>query len=159
MQPISVPFTPSGLGRVEFTAGVSTADRKSFYSVNFKLDSGSDFTTISCNDLIKLGYTQDFLQNCPLYANEASTATEELKLQLRYITDVSLKFGDRELQGCRIFFAPDTELRSLFGSDVLKYFNWEVNYDESKLKLTQRASVPALTLGEKPIQIYNLADN
>jgi predicted aspartyl protease len=159
MQPIIIDFEPSGLGRVEFDANVLTGDRKSLSSVYFKLDSGSDFTTISCADLEDLGYTQEFLQNCPLYGSDASTATGELKLQLRYITDVSIKFGDRELQGCRIYFALGTKLRSLFGSDILKYFNWEVNYDENKLRLTQRAALPQLAADEKPIQIYTLAES
>jgi hypothetical protein len=98
MQPIIIPFAPSGLGRVEFTASVLAGDRKSLGNVDFKLDSGSDFTTISCDDLKKLGYTQEFLQGCPVHANVASIATEEITLQLQYITDVSIKFGDRELQ-------------------------------------------------------------
>jgi hypothetical protein len=159
MQPIVIDFEPSGLGRVEFSAKVLTGDRKSLGLVYFKLDSGSDFTTISCADLEDLGYTQDFLQSCPVYGSDASTATNELKLQLRYISGVSIKFGDRELQGCRIYFALGTELRSLFGSDILKYFNWEVNYDENKLRLTQRAALPQLPDGEKPIQIYALAES
>jgi hypothetical protein len=156
MQPIIIPFTPSGLGRIEFTAMVSTSDRKTLRNVDFKLASGSDFTTISCNDLEELGYTQEFLQKCPVHEGKASAAAAELALQLQYITDVSLKFSDRELQGCRIFFALGTKLRSLFGCDILKYFNHEINYDANELRLTQRATLPALSVGEEPIQIYTL---
>jgi predicted aspartyl protease len=159
MQPIIIGFRPSGLGRVEFSADVLTGDMKTLGSVLFKLDSGSDFTTISCKDLEELGYPQEFLQNCPVYGSDASTATEELRLQLRYIAGVSIKFGDRELQGCRIYFALGTELRSLFGSDIMKYFNWEVNYDENKLRLTQRTALPQMAADEKPIQIYTLAES
>jgi hypothetical protein len=157
MQPIIIPFTPNGLGRVEFVANVLISDKKSLRSVFFKLDSGSDFTTISCGDLAKLGYTQEFLQKCPVHKGKASAAATELTLQLQYITDVSIKFGDRELQGCRIFFALGTELRSLFGCDILKYFNHEINYDMNELRLTQRSSLPVLSVGEEPIQIYTLA--
>ncbi|MDR0220047.1 MAG: retropepsin-like domain-containing protein [Lachnospiraceae bacterium] len=128
--------------------------RKSLHLVKFKLDSGSDFTTINQDDLYDLGYTLEFLQNCPIHASGASTASDGLKLQLRYITDVSIKLGDRELQGCRIYFSCDTNLRNLFGCDILKYFNWETNYDKGELRLTQRDSAPLLLPDEIPLQIY-----
>jgi hypothetical protein len=157
MQPIVIPFTPHGLGRVVFEAEVLTSDRKSLREVSFKLDSGSDFTTISCDDLADLGYSQEFLQNCPIHTKEASGPTEKTTFPLQYIESVSIKFEERELQGCRIFFALGTELRSLFGSDILKYFNWEVDNDEGELRLTQRETLPVLSEGEVPIQIYAVA--
>ena len=51
MHPIIIPFDTNNLGRVEFDADVMTGDRMSLGRVEFKLDSGSDFTTISCDDL------------------------------------------------------------------------------------------------------------
>jgi hypothetical protein len=156
MQPIIINFETSGLGRVGFSADVSTANGKSFDDVDFKLDSGSDFTTISRDDLFDLGYTLEFLQSCPIYEGGASTASEGLKLQLRYITDVSIKFGDREIKGCRIYFSLDTNLRNLFGCDILKYFNREIDYDKGELRLMQRAAMPQLIVGETPLHIYTL---
>ncbi|MDR0220246.1 MAG: retroviral-like aspartic protease family protein [Lachnospiraceae bacterium] len=155
MQAINIHFEPHGLGRVEFDAEVSTGDKKSLHKIAFKLDSGSDFTTLSCDDLKKLGYTEEYLQNRPTHVNKASGATEEITL--RFIEGVSIKFGERELQGCKVFFALGTELRSLFGSDILKYFNWEVDNDEGELRLTQRETLPELSEGEVPIQIYAVA--
>jgi len=96
MQPIIVPFTPNNLGRVIFEAQVMTGDRKSFNDVEFKLDSGSDFTTISCDDLAILGYECDFLESCPFHNTQVSTASGDLILPLRYISDVSIKFDNRE---------------------------------------------------------------
>ncbi|MDR0249494.1 MAG: hypothetical protein LBI44_07595, partial [Oscillospiraceae bacterium] len=104
MQPIVIPFKPSGLGRAEFSADVSKANGKSFEAVYFKLDSGSDFTTLSHDSLRILGYTPDFLQSCPTHTGGVSTASEGLQLQLRYISNVTVKFGDREIQGCRVYF-------------------------------------------------------
>ena len=158
MLPIIIDFSSSNLGRVEFDADVITGDRKSLKSVEFKLDSGSDFTTLSCDDLEMLGYDMEYLKSCPYHNTRASTASEDLVLPLQYITDVSIKFGERELQGCRIFFALGTNLRSLFGSDILKYFNREINYDYNELRLTELKSKPILSPGEKPIQIYTLSD-
>jgi len=157
MEQISIPFNFNSRGRVDFLADVMTSDRKSFDGVWFKLDSGSDFTTINCEDLYNLGYTQEFLASCPFHPNSASTASSEIQLQ--YIKNVSIKFNDREIQGCRIFFALDSQLRSLFGSDILKYFNWEVNYDKRLLSLKQAEYKPELSTGEALLQIYAIEGN
>lgn len=156
MLPIIIPFEPNSLGRVEFTAHVMTGDRKSLKKVDFKLDSGSDFTTVSCDDLDRLGYTQEYLKSCPHHGGGATLAMDENRTPLQYITNVSIKFGDRELQHCRVFFALGTSLRSLFGSDILKYFNREVCYDTGELRLLERKDKPQLSTGETPIEIYSI---
>ncbi|MCL2004227.1 MAG: retropepsin-like domain-containing protein [Oscillospiraceae bacterium] len=132
-----------------------TADRKSFVDITFKLDSGSDFTTLSCEDLDALGYSKEHLHSCKVFG-KASTASGEVDLQ--YIENISIKFGDRELQGGRIFFALETEMRSLFGSDILKYFNREINYDKCELRLNKTENPPGLAQGETPIQIYSVSN-
>ena len=81
MEPIIIPFDSNSLGRVDFTADVMKGDYKSFGSVMFKLDSGSDFTTIDHEDLDELGYTQAFLQSCPYHPTSASTASSNIQLQ------------------------------------------------------------------------------
>ena len=156
MHPIVIPFDTNNLGRIEFDIDVMTGDRKTLGTVEFKLDSGSDFTTVSCDDLETLGYTPEYLKSCPFHQTKASTASDEYHLPLQYIVNVSIKIGDRELQGCRIFFAPDTKLRSLFGSDILKYFDWEVSYSRGELLLTELSCKPLLSEGETLIQIYYL---
>jgi len=156
MVPIVIEFTPDSLGRVEFDAQIMTADRKSLKKVRFKYDSGSDFTTVSCDDLIRLGYTQEFLQSCPYHFAGATLATNEHRTKLQYISNVSIKFGERELQHCRIFFAFGTTLRNLFGSDILKYFNREICYDCGELILSERKQSPGLSKGETQIEIYSI---
>jgi hypothetical protein len=136
-----------------------TGDRKSLRRTLFKLDSGSDFTTISIEELKKLGYTGNFLRACPFYESGASGASDEIKLSLQYITNVSIKFGNRELQGCRVFFALGTTLRSLLGSDILKYFNFEINYDSGEFRLAEAVTRPRIVDGEPRIQIYSLEQN
>jgi hypothetical protein len=156
MRPINILIERNSLGRVVFEAQVSKGDFKSFGSVWFKLDSGSDFTTLHVKDLYDLGFTHEQLKNCPVHSNLASTASEDGNLTLQYLSNISVKFGDRELQGCRVFFALDTNLRSLFGSDLLKYFNYSVSYDDGILRLTETKEKPILSKGEVPIQIYSL---
>jgi len=156
METIVIDIESNNLGRIIFILDILKGDFKSFNPVKFKLDSGSDFTTVSAKDLYDLGYTREFLEKCPEHIESASTASEDNNLKLQYITNVSIKFGDRELQGCRIFFALDTNLRSLFGTDILKYFNWEVNYDTGILQLTKTTNEPKLSPGEVPLQIYTV---
>ena len=48
--PIVINFKPSNLGRVNFELDVRRADGLSHRRVMFKLDSGSDFTTLSMRD-------------------------------------------------------------------------------------------------------------
>lgn len=153
MESIVITFSPQVTGRIEFGVEVMTADRLSFRTVEFKLDTGSDFTTLSCDDLLLLGYTDAFLQTCNIYGKASSAAGD---LDLRYIDNISIKFRDREIQGCRIFFALRSHLRSLFGSDILRYFNYSVNNDIGELKMSMAAKIPKLTHGEPPLHIYSL---
>ncbi|MCL1819139.1 MAG: retroviral-like aspartic protease family protein [Oscillospiraceae bacterium] len=132
-----------------------TGDKKSFDTVRFKLDSGSDFTTLSCDDLDNLGYSDECLQSCKIHGKAYTATSGEVVLQ--YIENVSIKFGDRELQGCRIFFALGSGMRSLFGSDILKYFNREIDYDKGELRLKRTANPPKLVQDETPIQIYSVS--
>ena len=157
MSAIIVPFTPTSLGRVEFDAEIMTGDNLSFDTVTFKLDTGSDFTTLSCADLTLLGYSDRFLESCKHHDIAAAPAASK-GIMLQYIEDVSIKFGNREFQGCRIFFKLNSNLHSFFGSDLLKYFNYEVNQDEGELRLNKAAKVPVLSTGEKQIHIYSLSE-
>ena len=159
MLPIIIKFAPNNLGRVIFEAQVMTGDRKSLGDIRFKYDSGSDFTTISCDDLRRLGYSQEFLKSCPYHNSEITLAMGENKTALQYITNISIKFGDRELQHCRIFFALGSTLRSLFGSDILKYFDREISYSLGELRLLKRCDTPPLSKGEVPIHIYSVEKN
>ena len=156
MDPIIISFVPNALGRVIFNADIQTGDGLSHKPITFKLDSGSDFTTLSCMALEILGYTEEYLKSCPYHENEPSTAFYETKPRFQYIVNRSIKFGDRELQGCTIYFALNTKLRSLFGSDILKYFNREIDYDIGKLILKQKKTPVLLMEREVSIQIYSL---
>ena len=153
MEPIVINFTPNATGRIIFHAEVMTADRLSLDTVSFKLDTGSDFTTLSYDDLTLLGYTEDSLRTCNIHGKATSAAGY---VDLRYIDNVSLKFGDREIQGCRIYFALGSRLNSLFGSDILRYFNYSVNYDTGEFILREAATVPPRLYGETQLYIYSL---
>jgi len=153
---ISIPLNTNELGRVEIYVDVSARDGKSFGRINFKVDSGSDFTIINTKDLLRLGYTFDFLRSCSFHSNPAKAVSSDFRLKLQYIPNITIKFGQREIQGCRIFFSLDKSLSNLLGCDILKYFNWNISYDNCTLSLTERGTKPPLAMGETPVHIYSL---
>ncbi|MDR2167129.1 MAG: retroviral-like aspartic protease family protein [Clostridiales bacterium] len=157
MRPIIIHFDDCDLGRVIIRADVLRGDSLSHGPVRFKLDSGSDFTIVNYDDLKDLGYTDEFLRNCPKHTNIA-TAAEGSSITLRYLSNISIMFEDREIQGCRIYFSLEAGMRNLFGNDILKYFNREINYDMGEMRLNQRAAQPLLAAGQAPLQIYSLED-
>ena len=83
MEPITIQILSGNLGRVIFNADIMTSDKKSFGDIRFKLDSGSDFTTINCDDLYDLGYTNEFLHSCPFHTIKASTASDDKTIHLK----------------------------------------------------------------------------
>ncbi|MDR1687375.1 MAG: hypothetical protein LBS21_02030 [Clostridiales bacterium] len=165
-EPIIVSLRPNNLGRVLFSADVLGASKKQQNDVEFKLDSGSDFTIISRRDLIRsLGYSKEFLNSCPLYYTENprvnATQVDGTPLPLRYIKNISMMVNGREIINTRIFFQSEEqkgkETRNLFGTDILKYFNWSIDYDKWLLTLSKRnlANVE-LSPGEKRLEVYDL---
>ena len=102
--PIIIPFEHSDLGRVEFFLQVQTGDGLSLDDVAFKLDSGSDFTTLSCEDLKNLGYTQEFLQACPFHHVSASAASADIEFRLQYLESIAIKFGEHDIERLPDFF-------------------------------------------------------
>ncbi|MDR2167902.1 MAG: hypothetical protein LBE35_08665 [Clostridiales bacterium] len=158
MQPIKIKFEKCDLGRVIIQASVLKSDKLSHDYVYFKLDSGSDLTTISLKDLDNLGYTEEFLRNCPIYEPGATGAGGHA-ITLRYLPNISIMFEDREIQGCKLYFSLEARMRSLFGNDILKYFNREINYDEGELRLNPRDERPGLLKNETPLNIYFLENH
>jgi len=156
LKPIIIKFLSNNLGRIEFEAQVMTGDRMSLDTITFKLDTGSDFTILCYEDLKLLGYSDKTLRNSPHFESDKVSVYTGSTVKLQYIENVSIKFGDRELQGCKVFFAFATKSHNLFGGDILKFFNTEINYDESELRLTERKYKPTLSKGETPIQVYLL---
>lgn len=159
--PIIINFIPNSLGCVNFFASVRKSDGKSHGDVEFKLDSGSHFTTLNYKELRRLGYNDDFLSKCPEHKSEKPTRLADGSIvRLRYIRNQSIKFDDREIQGLRIFFMTGVDIDfNLFGSDILKYFYREIDYDAGEFRLMERVARPALSEGERELHIYSLTES
>jgi predicted aspartyl protease len=124
--------------------------------VSLTLDTGSDFTVLNQDVLYDLGYTEDFLKSCPVHGTTA-TSWSGVESTIRYIDDFSIEFsGDRAVRKCRIFFTLESDTSNLLGSDILKYFNYNVNLDKGELTLTKRENEPPLSNGESRLFVYSL---
>jgi len=154
--PIIIPFIPNQLGRILFPVQVQSGDGLSHREVEFKLDTGSDFTLLSQGSLKKLGYSEAMLKACPTFKGNPSTANSKQGGKLQYLSNISIKFFDREIQGCTVYFSLVDDYRNLFGADILKYFNKNIDEDKGILTLTKKIKPPLLLENEVPIQIYSL---
>ncbi|MCL2016156.1 MAG: retroviral-like aspartic protease family protein [Defluviitaleaceae bacterium] len=153
-KPIEIPFTSDSPGRVNISLDLSTSDFRNFGNVDFKLDTGSDFVTVNIEDLHRLGYTDNQLKSCPIHGIATTADGKEVKLQ--YMTNISIKYKERELQQATIYFALGTQMRNLLGNNWLKYFDIEIKRKASLLTLAETTEPPQLTDGEIPMQIYDL---
>ncbi|MCL1987980.1 MAG: retroviral-like aspartic protease family protein [Firmicutes bacterium] len=152
--PIEIPFTSDWPGRINISLDVSTSNLLGFGNVDFKLDTGSDFVTINMDDLHRLGYTDEQLKSCPIHG--IATTADGKKVNLQYMTNVSIKYKNREIQQATIYFAIGTKMRNLLGNNWLKYFDIKIKRKSSLLTLTETTEPPELTDGEIPMQIYDL---
>ncbi|MCL1987851.1 MAG: retroviral-like aspartic protease family protein [Firmicutes bacterium] len=154
-KPIVINFDTNEMGRILMNVKVLKGDLLSHKTVRFKLDTGADYTVIARETLKDLGYTDEFLRSCPKDKYPATMA-DGTKVQLYYIPNVSIMFKEREIQNCRIYFSLDAKMRTLFGCNILKFFNYTVNYDSSEILLQERSTLPKLAEGEQPIQVYEI---
>ena len=166
MKKIEIDFAPNGLGRVEFEVKIPViGDRRKhqmFAQVTFKLDTASDFTTLSLRDLKKLGYKLDELKKCDFHI-DSKTGERVLvngRFPIQYMDDFMIIIGQTVIKNVRVFFVTNESenLRSLFGGDITKYFNYTVNSDERRLTLWKMISEPDLIPGEIPIEICAYTD-
>ena len=152
---IVLDFETNEMGSIWVELNVLRGDFLSHENVNFKFDTGADYTVIAVETLKDLGYTDDFLRSCPKDKYPATMA-DGSKVQLYYLENVSIMFKEREIQSCRIYFSLNAKMRTLFGCNILKFFNYTINYDSAEIFLYERSTLPQLSEGEQPIQIYEI---
>jgi hypothetical protein len=91
--------------------------------------------------------------------SRSATSWSGAESTLRYIEDFSITFGgDRAVRKCRIFFTLESDTSNSLGSDILKYFNYSVDFDKGELTLVKRESEPPLSKGESRLYVYSLGD-
>ena len=132
----SLDFIPNNLGRIELWLYIQKANQADMMGVQFHLDTGSDFTTVDFAVLAEMGYTERFLQSCPVHKTQITTVAQGSHIELRYIEGVTVSLDGIELKNQKIFFSSGHSIRNLLGQDLLKYFNIEINRDFNSVTLT-----------------------
>jgi len=145
-------------------AMIDIRNRNGLYvPIRFKLDSGADRTTISLNDLEKLGYSWELIKLSMVRNGRGSLASGEesahfeILLQLNHIFKQIIPKGLNFpflCAGLRIIEAPKpscsnchltgefyTGFRSLLGNDLLSCFDMTTEWMQRKVHLTRIADL------------------
>jgi len=153
---LTIKIDTDDYGQVFVYPHILTRDKKVKERIKFELDSGSSYTTMSCDDLSILGYEKSILNSFKDYKSVKTAGGEIMLKHLGYIT---LLFEGIGIDNVNIYFSLDYEgktLGTLLGSDFLKFFNYSVNYDIPELYIEKTKRIPPVTRDEKPLKIYSI---
>ena len=139
--PIRLTYTDNNIGRISVSMNVKHQTTKIMTPIKMKFDTGSDFTTISQDDLYDLGYDYSYLKTRPYYQLPPSAAASSLKVPLQHLNGVDIQLDNQHISNCVIYFALDCGLRSLLGADILKYFNHNINRDDCYIDLSWKKQI------------------
>ena len=119
--------------------------------INFKVDTGSDITTISKRDLAYMGFTTDWIkQNANIYghADKPTTASGE-KVDAGYVLIPLLNILGYEAKNwpIQIIMDEDHDFRNLLGRDLLVGFNFCFDFDSNHFTIEKtKAFIPRIPL-------------
>ena len=101
--------------------------------VNFKFDTGSDYTTISKKNLIAIGYDMEWInQNVIVLKNDITTATGDV-VNAGYIQLPLINILEYECikWPFHIIIDESKDFRNLIGLDLLTYFDCHIIYSKN----------------------------
>ena len=124
----------SEYGRVFVNIYVKPNDNITLFPVEFKVDTGADFTTISKISLIKLGYSKDWIdKNMVVHKDEdmPTTASGD-KINAGYIQLplINILGYEGKQWPFQVILDDTKDFRNLLGRDLLTGFNYSFNNDE-----------------------------
>jgi hypothetical protein len=134
-------FDFSEYGRVYLPIDIKPFDDITMSDVDFKVDTGADTTTISKKDLIRLGYSMEWIkQNAVVYdeANKPTTAAGE-KVDAGYIQLPLINILGYEGKNWAFQIAMDEmqDFRNLLGRDLLTGFNYQFDNDNEVFSISR----------------------
>ena len=132
-------FDFAELGRVYVPINIKPLVDTTMREVFFKVDTGADFTTISKEDLMHLGYGMDWIKsNAVVFADEQkpTTATGDKVnagvIQLPFINILGYEGKQWPFQ---IIMDEDHDFRNLLGRDLLAGFNYSFSNDKKQFSI------------------------
>jgi hypothetical protein len=120
-------------GRVYVPIYIKPIDETTLLSLNFKVDTGADASTISKTDLIDLGYEMSWImKNITIFKDEdkPSTATgDKVNAGLVQLPLINILGYEAKNWPFQIIIDEDKDFRNLLGRDLLTGFNYDFNND------------------------------
>jgi len=133
---VEVKIEKNGLTWVE--VGVVRFDNPTMESVEFLIDTGATITTVAHLDLILFGYSVNWIRNGKrLVGGSRLRAANRSQIDNCYMVVLpSINIGG--YVGYNWPGVTDTtgDLISLFGTDSMKFFNWELNYRDRRCRFS-----------------------
>jgi hypothetical protein len=128
--------------------------------LSFKVDSGANCTTISRNMLSMLGYDEDWIKKGKLLEGDErpSVATGEFVDNCYLVVLPEIHIG-----GCvgynwpvRVSLDKRVQFRLLFGTDSMRFFNFEFNYDQNVCRYSLIPGKRHLAFNQKEQSIHSV---
>lgn len=105
-------------------------------ALNFKLDTGADFSTISKVELIDLGYNMPWIKDNLKVDGEASTADgRKVEIGIVQVPLINILGYEAKNWPFRILPNDGEDFRNLLGRDLLVGFNFAIDNDEEMFKI------------------------
>jgi len=157
MPKLEIPET----GRIVCDVQIKPYNTSLMEPVDFKIDTGADFSTISKSKLFALGYTKDWIEKNkqPMESSTTVASGEEVityfvklpVINIYGIEGTDYPFGilmDKEevlpkttCEGCEFTESKKLDYRSLLGNDILSCFKVEIDWSSRTLILEPQSSL------------------
>jgi len=127
-------FSFSEYGRVYVPINIKPQDNVSLFPVRFKVDTGADTTTISKEDLVRLGYDIDWInQNAVIFKDENKPTTasgDRINAGYVQLPLINILGYEGKHWPFQIILDESQDFRNLLGRDLLTGFNYWFSNDE-----------------------------
>ena len=126
-------FTLSDEGRSYLHIYMKPSKYQALSRVQFKVDTGADFTTISKKELVSLGYSYDWIEQNIKEDPYHTLSRAGGKPQPAYYVQISLSnILGRELINWPFYIRKERHLDfpCLLGLNILTYFNFQFDYEK-----------------------------
>ncbi|MCL2016385.1 MAG: retroviral-like aspartic protease family protein [Defluviitaleaceae bacterium] len=138
-QPVSL--SPEGRAIVELF--LKPLNKVILESIDFKLDTGADVTTIDKATLNKLGYSNNWIASNTVKSTDLTLQSAGVKRKpAYYIILPTINILGRDFTNWPLHILPtaDENYPNLLGIDILQYFNFKFNYEKWEFTLIPIAS-------------------
>ncbi|MCL2170502.1 MAG: retroviral-like aspartic protease family protein [Defluviitaleaceae bacterium] len=106
--------------------------------VKFKVDSGANFTTISSDKLFELGYDEEWIKSGKKLTGSARPTVANGKFldDCYEVVLPEINIGGFVGRNWHFLTSPTETFRLLFGTNSMKFFNWNFDYENTLCRLT-----------------------